>query len=358
MRITFVGQVADLSGGFRVIAEYAQRLQDRGHTVTIVTVTPRRNSLRDMARALFKNRQLIGRSTAPKNHAQYTTVRHIVLDSEPIDISSSIPEADLIIATWWTTVNWVVAQPIEKGRKAQFLQDYEVWAGDVRDVDAACLVSLPRITPSQWVADFMRDRFAMKDIMVVPNGVDLLKFSSPSRQKQVSPTVGLTYTGFHAKGIDIALEAVQLAREEIPQLNLKAFGSARPSKDILRTVPMEFHYRVPDNELKLIYASCDCWLFPTRKEGFGLPILESMACGTPVIGTPAGAAPEIIGQGGGVLVPPEDPGVMATEIVKMARMSDSAWSSLSVQARSIAAGYSLEMATDRFEQALVEIYNR
>jgi len=42
-----------------------------------------------------------------------------------------------------------------------------------------------------------------------------------------------------------------------------------------------------------------------------LPILEAMACRTPVIGTPAGPAPELLGAGGGILVRPEDPADMA-----------------------------------------------
>ena len=52
-----------------------------------------------------------------------------------------------------------------------------------------------------------------------------------------------------------------------------------------------------------IYGQCDVWLFSSRSEGFGLPLLESMACRTPVIATPAGAAPELCAGGGGITVP-------------------------------------------------------
>ncbi|MGC8714943.1 MAG: glycosyltransferase [Leptodesmis sp.] len=49
------------------------------------------------------------------------------------------------------------------------------------------------------------------------------------------------------------------------------------------------------------YSACDAWLFPSRYEAVGLPILEAMACRTPVIGTPAGIAPEMLSDGAGIL---------------------------------------------------------
>ncbi len=53
---------------------------------------------------------------------------------------------------------------------------------------------------------------------------------------------------------------------------------------------------VPDRDLPSYYQAADFFVLPTRElEGFGLVILESLACGTPVLGTPVGAIPEIIG---------------------------------------------------------------
>ena len=99
-------------------------------------------------------------------------------------------------------------------------------------------------------------------------------------------------------------------------------------------------------------SSCDFWLFGSRVEGFGLPILEAMACRTPVIATKAGAAPEILGQGGGRLVRDFDMLSLSENIIELIELSDSKWQMLSQQARDIVEKYSWDDAGGLFEKAI------
>jgi glycosyltransferase involved in cell wall biosynthesis len=62
---------------------------------------------------------------------------------------------------------------------------------------------------------------------------------------------------------------------------------------------------VDKTELPGLYAGAAAFLYPGIYEGFGLPIIEAMACGTPVVTSTTGAAPEIAG-GAAVLVDPFD----------------------------------------------------
>lgn len=62
---------------------------------------------------------------------------------------------------------------------------------------------------------------------------------------------------------------------------------------------------VAEPQLRMLYRSAAALVYPSRYEGFGLPVLEAMACGTPVIGSRAASIPEVLGDAG-ILVPPDD----------------------------------------------------
>ncbi|MFT3990106.1 MAG: glycosyltransferase family 1 protein [Luteolibacter sp.] len=64
---------------------------------------------------------------------------------------------------------------------------------------------------------------------------------------------------------------------------------------------------VTDEDLRTLYTGAEMFLFPSLYEGFGLPLLESMACGTPVISSNTSSMPEVTGDAG-ILLPPMDEG--------------------------------------------------
>jgi len=67
---------------------------------------------------------------------------------------------------------------------------------------------------------------------------------------------------------------------------------------------------VPDDHVVALYTAAQCLILPSLIEGFGLPVLESFACGTPVICSDQGSLPEVAGKGA-ILVPAQDSEAMA-----------------------------------------------
>src|SRR5439155_19926136 len=79
---------------------------------------------------------------------------------------------------------------------------------------------------------------------------------------------------------------------------------------------VRFLGRVPDAELPLWYNIADIFAYPSLYEGFGLPALEAMACGTPVIASNTSSLPEVVGEAG-ILVDPGDTGAWSAAMGRL-----------------------------------------
>jgi glycosyltransferase involved in cell wall biosynthesis len=360
VKITFVIPQDSLAGGIRVVSIYAAQLQYQGHEVMVVTAPPPPLSLRQRLKALLP----LGK--APKNslveHRSYFADANIPVHTLAHSGSLTdrdLPDADVVIATWWETAEWIAPLSAAKGAKVYFIQHYEVFDYLPKHrVEATYRLPFYQITVAKWIVEILRDRYApsyspAQQISLVSNGVDLQQFCSPTRHKASVPTVGLIYTATPWKGVDIALQAFQYALQFLPNLRLVAFGMEHPVAHL--PLPDDVHYvfQPAQDCIKDIYAQCDVWLFSSHTEGFGLPILEAMACRTPVIAAPAGAAPELLSGGGGIVLEHNDPVLMAQAIQKICALENTQWQQLSEQAYQTACQNSWEKATQDFEAALV-----
>src|SRR5690606_5881114 len=124
MRITFVLPDPNLSGGVRVVAIYADRLRRRGHTVTVVA-TPRPGpTWRATVGSLLRHRKLPRVKRHSTRHFDDRDVPVPLLDRPRPVTDRDVPDADVVVATWWETAGPVAALSPRKGAKAYFMQDY------------------------------------------------------------------------------------------------------------------------------------------------------------------------------------------------------------------------------------------
>ncbi len=336
----------------RVVAIYAERLQARGHEVHVVCPPPQPITLRQQLRSILKGHGLLSQTPSPYFDNRKFHL-HILEKHRPV-AADDIPDADVVIATWWATAEWVDRYPASKGAKVYFIQHHEtVFSSQPTErVEATLRLPMYKITIAEWLLDLMQKQYGATQVALVPNSVNTEQFNAPPRSKQPAPTVGVMYTDVEWKGCDISLEAFSLAARDIPDLQLVAFGHLPSTAQLPLPPQTKYTLRPPQSIIKDLYAQCDAWLFGSRIEGFGLPILEAMACRTPVIGTPAGAAPELLKQGAGILVNPEDPKDMAEAIKQIFAMSNSEWQQMSQLAYERATSYTWNDATTLFEAAL------
>lgn len=352
MRINFISPPPDRSGGQRVIATYANLLRARGHEVLVLSPPRAKPQIRAIARSLIRDRKwpAVGPTSS---HYSDMGVDFRLLDHHRPVVDPDVPDADIVIATWWETAEWVMNLSAAKGTKVYFVQHHEVFDFlPVARSRATYRLPIQKVVVAQWLADTIRNEYGDPTAQVVPNSVDLQLFRANVRGRNLQPTVGFMYAPQTFKGTDISLDAISRARKSIPDLRVIAFGHSRPRKELPLPSRTEYHINPPQETIRSIYERCDAWLFGSRSEGFGLPILEAMACRTPVIGTPAGAAPGLLAGGGGYLVKPEDPEDMAAAIVRLCGLSDDHWRKISEAAYSTSSQYTWDDATDLFETVL------
>lgn len=193
------------------------------------------------------------------------------------------------------------------------------------------------------MSEFMRRRVVAvhgirnDKIRVLPGAADLSCFSQSGHRPAIrrdlklpaNRTILLTVRNLVPRmGLEHLIKAVGLLDEERPGLLLLigGEGSLRESLDrLIRTLGLTAHVRllgfIPEEQLSRYYQAADLVVMPTLElEGFGLVTVEALACGTPVLGTPVGALPEVLSRVDPMLLAEgTDEGALAAAIRRVLR---------------------------------------
>jgi len=184
------------------------------------------------------------------------------------------------------------------------------------------------LAPTHGVADALVAR-GLKDVGIWGRGVDTDLFSPERRDEALCEQLldggGLVvlYVGrlSHEKRIGVLLDAfarVSCARSEA---RLVVVGEGPARREFERTAPAGtvFVGEARGRDLAALYASADVFCFPSTTDTFGQVLLEAGASGLPVVAAAAGGATELVVHGqNGLLVPPEDPGLLAAALLELA----------------------------------------
>ncbi len=334
------------------MAIYADRLRQRGHEVTVVS-TPLAVPIRRKLKSL-----LLGRGwpegRRESSHFDGIGIRHKVLERVRPVTDVDVPDADVVVASYYTTAFGVQKLSRGKGAKAILIQGYEVEDSKSNPLlDAVWRMPMHKITISKWLVELAREKFGDTAVSHVPNSVDLEQFKAEPRPKQRVPTVGFLYSRSWFKGCRTSVASLKRIVEALPSSRIVSFGAEQPGIRLPLPPQTEFHYRPPQDKLRDLYAQCDVWVCGSNREGFHLPPLEAMACRCPVVSTRVGGPMDIIEERvNGHLVNIGDVEALANQTLRVLNLPREEWKQMSDAAYRTAIRYTWDDATDLFEKAL------
>lgn len=184
-------------------------------------------------------------------------------------------------------------------------------------------LDLTIVTPSQWLADLVKQSF-LKDypVKVINNGIDLDLFRpTPSdfRQKYRVPNdkyivLGVAFGWDRRKGLDVF---VDLAKRFGEKYQIVLVGTDDKVDRQLPASIISIHRTQNQRELAEIYTAADVFANPTREDNYPTVNMEAIACGTPVLTFRTGGSPEILDETCGAVVDCDDVDAMAREIIRI-----------------------------------------
>ncbi|MGH7395457.1 MAG: glycosyltransferase family 4 protein, partial [Candidatus Methylomirabilales bacterium] len=330
MRLLLVADVSPvvvLGGGERVLREHALRLQKRGHEVTVLCRAP-------------------GPDAPDAVRLDGVEVLHLPADrSRPWGWVFSAGRragrmaaelaADLVIAHQPLT-----ASGVARGGGAPLIYVFHSPAGEeyrtrhpsglvhraaaslLHRIEARALARADRVVV---LSEFSRETLARchnvdpTGVLRIPGGVDPVVFRPAEDRAVLRRRLDLPVDGpllvtvrnlVPRMGLDDLIRAMAAVTAAFPDATLLIGGDGPLRSDLERlaeaagvAVRTRFLGYVPEDRLPDLLRAADLFVLPTRMlEGFGLVTVEALACGTPVVGTPVGATPELLGPlGAGLL---------------------------------------------------------
>lgn len=180
------------------------------------------------------------------------------------------------------------------------------------------ILTVSQVSAQDIAADFGVPRDRMR---IVPVGVDVDRFRPRETPRVPGRIVAIMSADVPLKGMPVLIDALAgLPRDAWSELVVVGTPSEATGKRLADAGLVDrvmFRSGLTDDELAELIASASLQVIPSRYEGFSIPAIEAMACGTPVAASHVGALPDLLADGVGRLVPVGDAAALGTTIAQV-----------------------------------------
>lgn len=357
LHISFILSSLWLSGGMRDIVEYANGLTAKGHQIALVT--PKGTVDPDMVKEIDRNvhtvqARLLGTSSMGM-------LKKVALSWS---LARALPPSDVIISTHTPTTpaGWLAHRLQPNAHLLWFYQDYREMFINRPMEDWLVRNALRWHKCALVLSEFSRQElrsFVPNDVRVVGLGLshaeDFRPLPVQECQEGEKDRRTILYLGDMRprKGLYDFLAAAEIVYQKFPDIFL--WIVSKEECQIKADVPFQYIYRPARADLARLYASCDLFVSASWWESFGIPPLEAMACGAPVVMTDSRGGREYARPDQNCLMTPiRDPAALAQAMIELLQNPDLA-TSFRLNGPRTAARFTWEAAVTRFEKALMSL---
>lgn len=329
MRIVLCLPHLKISGGVRVMLTYARELKVLGHEVTVLAHESSRRKL--WFKKVFSPKL---KWFALPQEVKVAYVSQTLADKTIARISPDVVIADSAPIAWW-----FINSPFKTVEMIQ--HDERLYHGEPLQVAEIYRSPLKKIVVSTWLKDRLKADFNVEAELLL-NSFDRELFKPVPRAKANDGKIRVLVLDhpYKWKGTEEAIKMVRELQLKYPQVVLMGLGARQ---DLEKNKFDEFYFSPPQTKLVEIYSRADIYLCSSWDEGFGLPSLEAMACGTALLTYDNGGSRDFAQDGKTALVAPrQDHETLKTKLVSL--ITDDA-----LRARISAAGLSFTRAWPSWE---------
>lgn len=284
MKVAFILPCGGRAGGVKVTVVAANNLIERGHQVRILVYRPKTFSRGNFRRQWRKICYPGTNDWLPLFKGHIDTFRDLT--------KRRFERGEIVIGAGLWACREITRLATNSIKKVHYLHGAMLDNTSIT-LKAAWGENVPKIAVASFLKKSVRDVCGQEVLEIIPNAIDTTEYF-PSVPENKRNGIGTIFEGWPRKDPVTILGVLKKLQEDCPQAPQRVFGPGPKPREL----PGRVYVRLPSvDKARDIYSSSLVWFLGSRGEGFGVPILEAMACGCAVVATDCGGPRDMIKDG-------------------------------------------------------------